>query len=134
MTLAALRTDLVILTCAISAGIHGALVGEHLDEGAGPGVGFVVATVLLAALAVALTRRPTQLVLAGAALVFAGLLASYAFAVTTGLPVLHPERVAVDGLALVTKAVEAAGLVTVATVLRRPSLAVALLEAQGTPT
>ena len=134
MTLAELRTDLVILTCAISAGIHGALVGEHFDEGAGPGVGFVVATVLLAALAVALTRRPTQLVLAGAALVFAGLLASYALAVTTGLPVLHPEREACDGLALVTKAVEAAGLVTVATLLRRPSLAVALLEAKGTPT
>jgi hypothetical protein len=134
VTLAELRTDLVILTCAISAGIHAALVGEHFDEGAGPGVGFVVATVLLAALAVALTRRPTQLVLAGAALVFAGLLASYALAVTTGLPVLHPEREAVDGLALVTKAVEAAGLVTVATLLRRPSLAVALLEAKGTPT
>ena len=134
MTFAELRTDVVILTCAISAGIHGALVREHFDEGAGPGIGFVVATVLLAALAVALTRRPTQLVLASAALVFAGLLASYALAVTTGLPVLHPEREATDGLALFTKAIEATGLVAVASLLRRPTLAVALFEAKGTPT
>jgi len=134
VTFAELRTDVVILTCAISAGIHGALVREHFDEGAGPGVGFVVATVLLAALAVALTRRPTQLVLASAALVFAGLLASYALAVTTGLPVLHPEREATDGLALFTKAIEATGLVAVASLLRRPTLAVALFEAKGTPT
>jgi hypothetical protein len=134
VTLAELRTDVVILTCAISGGIHGALVGEHFDEGAGPGVGFVVATVLLAALAVALTRRPTQLVLASAALVFAGLLASYALAVTTGLPVLHPEREATDALALFTKAIEATGLVAVASLLRRPTLAVALFEAKGTPT
>jgi len=134
VTFAELRTDVVILTCAISAGIHGALVPEHFDEGAGVGAGFVVATVLLAALAVALTRRPTQLVLASAALVFAGLLASYALAVTTGLPVLHPEREATDGLALFTKAIEATGLVAVASLLRRPTLAVALFEAKGTPT
>jgi len=134
MTLSELRVDVVILTCAISAGIHGALVREHFDEGAGLGAGFVVATVLLAALAVALTRRPTQLVLASAALVFAGLLASYTLAVTTGLPVLHPERETVDGLALFTKAIEAIGLALVATLLRRPALPVALLQAKGTPT
>ena len=134
MTLSELGADVVILSCAISAGIHGALVGQHFDEGVGPGAGFLVATVLLAALAVALTRRPAQLVLAGAALVLAGLLASYALAVTTGLPVLQPERESVDALALVTKTVEAIGLLTAATLLRRPSLAVALFEPKGTPT
>ena len=134
MTLSELRVDVVILTCAISAGIHGALVPEHFDEGAGLGASFVVATILLAALAVALTRRPTQLVLASAALVFAGLLASYALAVTTGLPVLHPERETVDGLALFTKAIEAIGLALVATLLRRPALPLAFLQAKGTPT
>ena len=134
MTLSELRVDVVILTCAISAGIHGALVPEHFDEGAGLGAGFVVATVLLAALAVALTRRPTQLVLASAALLFAGLLASYALAVTTGLPVLHPDGETVDGLALFTKAIEAIGLALVATLLRRPALPVASLRAKGTPT
>jgi hypothetical protein len=134
VTLAELRIDIVILTCAISAGIHGALVPEHFDEGVGPGAGFVVATILLAALAVALTRRPSQLVLASAAVVMAGLLASYALAVTTGLPVLHPERESVDALALFTKAVEAIGLVTATTLLRRPSLAVVRPEPKGLTT
>jgi hypothetical protein len=105
------RTDLVIVACAISAGIHGALVPVHFEEGTGAGVGFVVATLLLGALVVALTLRPASgLALAGAALAFAGLIASYAFAITTGLPVLHPGVEPVESLALFTKAVEGAGL------------------------
>ena len=36
-----LRRDVVILACAISAGIHGALVPDHFDEGDGAGLGFV---------------------------------------------------------------------------------------------
>ena len=92
VTLAALRIDLVILACAISAGIHGALVREHFEEGTGAGLGFVAATVLLAVLAVALTRRPSQLAFVATAAVFAGLIASYALVITTGFPVLHPER------------------------------------------
>ena len=134
MTLAELRTDLLILTCAISAGIHGALVPDHFEEGTGAGLGFVVATVLLAVLAVALTRKPTQLALLATAAVFAGLIASYALAITTGLPVLHPEPEAVDGLALFTKAVEAIGVVLAASLLRRPSLAVTLTQPKGTLT
>ena len=58
--LAALRIDLVILACAISAGIHGALVQDHFEEGTGAGLGFVAATVVLAVLAVVLTRRPSN--------------------------------------------------------------------------
>ena len=134
MTLAELRTDVVILACAISAGIHGALVPEHFAEGAGAGLGFVVATVLLAVLAVVLSRKPTQLALLGTVAVFAGLIAGYALAVTTGVPVLHPEVEAVDGLALFTKAVEAGGLVVAARLLRRPSLAVTLTQPKGTLT
>jgi len=45
-----------------------------------------------------------------AALVFAGLIVSYGLAITTGVPVLHPDVEPVDGLALFTKAVEIAGL------------------------
>jgi drug/metabolite transporter (DMT)-like permease len=84
--------DIVILSCAISAGIHAALVPEHFDEGTGPGVGFVLSAVLLVALAVVLTRRSSPLALAAAAAVFAGLLAAYALAVTTGLPFSIPRR------------------------------------------
>ena len=58
MTLAELKGDVVILACAISAGIHGALVPGHFDEGTGAGLGFVAATVALAGLVVWLTWRP----------------------------------------------------------------------------
>ena len=130
MTLTGLRTDLVILVCAISAGIHGALVPHHFEEGAGAGLGFAAATVLLALL----TRKPTQVALLTTGAVFLGLIASYALVITSGFPVLHPEPEAVDGLALFTKAVEAVGLVLAASLLRRPSLALTLSQPKGTPT
>jgi hypothetical protein len=133
VTFAELRTDIVILTCAISAGIHGALVREHFGEGAGAGLGFLAATVLLAALAVALTYNPAQAAFVGAALVFAGLIASYLLAVTTGMPVLHPDAEPVDGLAVFTKAVEVAGLVTAVSVIRGPSFTFHL-QPKGTTT
>jgi ABC-type Mn2+/Zn2+ transport system permease subunit len=128
VTFAELRTDIVILTSAISAGIHGALVPDHFEEGVGAGLGFVAATVLLAALAVRLTREPTQLVLVATAAVFAGLIASYALVIATGVPVLHPEPEAVDALALFTKAVEAVGLVLVTSLLRRPSFDITFIR------
>jgi len=134
MKLAALRLDLVIVACAISAGIHGALVREHFQEGTGAGLGFVAATVVLALLAVVLTRRPSQLALVAAAAVLTGLIASYALVITTGFPVLHPEAEAVDGLAVFTKAVEGAGLVLATSLLRRPSLAISLTQPKGTLT
>jgi hypothetical protein len=131
---AELRTDLVILTCAISAGIHGALAPDHFEEGTGAGLGFVAATVLLAVLAVGLIRKPGQAALLATAAVFAGLIASYALVLTTGFPVLHPEPEAVDALALFTKAIEAIGLVLAATLLRRPTLAITLTQPKGTLT
>lgn len=134
MRLSELRVDIVILACAISAGVHGALIPDHFHEGTGPGVGFLLAAVLPAGLAVFLTRSPTQLALFGTAAVLVGLMASYALAVTTGIPVLHPEVEAVDGLALVTKAVEAVGLLTAASLVRQPVLRLALLQPKGTTT
>jgi len=119
------RVDAVIVSCAISAGIHGALVPEHFEEGAGPGGGFVAATVLLAALILALTREPaSRAVVASTAVVLAGLIASYVLAVTAGVPFLHPEVEPVDRLALVTKAVEVAGLGTAMSLSWRPHGAV----------
>jgi hypothetical protein len=124
VTLAELKGDVVILACAISAGIHGALAPTHFSEGAGAGVGFVAATIALAGLVVWLTLRPTSsLALAAAAAVFLGLLASYALAITSGLPLLHPEPEPVDGLALATKAIEALGLVAASSLLWRPAVA-----------
>ena len=103
--------DLLIVACAVSAGVHAALVPEHLDESTAAGGGFVIATLLLGTLCLELTVRPaTRVVLAAAALTLAGLLVGYALAVTSGMPVLMPEPEPIDGLALATKAVELVGL------------------------
>jgi hypothetical protein len=109
-----LGRDVVILACAISAGIHAALVPGH-------GLPFVAATGLLAGTVLVLTLRPVSArALAAAATVLAGLLGSYALAVTTGLPFLHPHPEPIDGLALATKAIEAVGLATALVLLPRP--------------
>jgi hypothetical protein len=134
VTLRELRLDIVIVACAVSAGIHGALIPEHFEEGTGAGGGFVVATVLLAALAAALTYRPTQLVLLATVATFAGLIAAYVLVLRTGVPVLHPEREAVESLALFTKAVEVVGLVAAASAVHRPAFALTLRHPKGTLT
>ena len=109
-----MRRDVVILACAISAGIHGALVPAHFAEHAAAGAGFVAATVLLAAVAAAVTLRPdSEFLLAAGGMVLVGLLVSYVLATTTGVPVLQPEAEQVDTLALATKAVETAGLAAI---------------------
>jgi hypothetical protein len=124
VNLAGLRGDVVILACAVSAGIHGALVPGHFNEGTGAGLGFVAATVALAGLVVWLTARPASAIaLAAAAAVFLGLLASYALAVTSGVPLLHPESEPVDGLALATKTIEVVGLAAASSLLWRPTAA-----------
>jgi len=133
VTFAELKVDIVILTCAVSAGIHAALAPDHFEEGAGPGIGFVLATVLLSVLAVALTRNPSQAVVLATIVVFAGLIVAYVVVLATGVPVLHPERETVDGLAMFTKAVEAGGLLLAASLLRLPSLA-PILRPKGTLT
>jgi hypothetical protein len=124
ITRAALERDAVIVACAISAGIHGALVPEHLEEGAAAASGFAVSAVLLAALAVAVTRSIRPIFLTGAAAVLAGLIVSYALAITTGVPVLHPDPEPVAGIAVFTKLVELAGLFAAADLLsnRFPAL------------
>ena len=131
-----LRRDVVILACAVSAGIHGALAPAHFDEGLGAGIAFVVSAAMLGGLALWLTLRPAApLPSAVASLVFAGLLLSYALATTTGVPVLHPEPEPVDGLALATKAFELVGLVTALSLLRRrPAISLPLIQPKGTLT
>lgn len=118
--LASPARDVVVLACATSAGIHGALAPEHFAEGAAAGFGFAAATVLLAAMAVRMTFRPASratVVAAGA--VLAGLIASYGLAVTVGFPLLHPESEPLEGLAVATKLVEGAGVLAAAYVVGR---------------
>ena len=124
MSFAELKGDVVILACAISAGIHGALAPAHFSDGAGAGTGFAASAVALIGLVVWLTARPaSRLALLTTGALLLGLLASYALALSSGLPVLHPEPEPVDGLALTTKAIEAIGLVFAARILWRPDAA-----------
>ena len=117
ITRSVLQRDVLILACAVSAGIHAALVPEHLEEGRAAAGGFAVSAVLLAALAIALTFRVAPFLLLASGASMTGLLVSYAFAITTGVPILHPDVEPVEGLALFTKAVEVAGLVAAADLL-----------------
>ncbi|HET9242174.1 MAG TPA: hypothetical protein VFN99_01945 [Gaiella sp.] len=120
MRIADLRSDVVVLACAISAGIHAALVPGHFDEGTGPGLGFAAATVALTGIVLWLTWRPSSTwAVAVAAVTLSGLLASYALAITTGVPLLHPHAEPVEGLALATKAIEAVGLLAATSLLMR---------------
>jgi hypothetical protein len=134
MTVAELRIDGVIVACAVSSGIHAALAPEHFRETAAAGIGFVVAAVVLGVLAVVLTLRPGEPAFAAAAFVFAGLIGSYALAVTTGIPALHPDVDPVDGLALATKAIEAAALVLAVSACRPSHAPLSLTQAKGTLT
>ena len=122
---AGLDRDLVVVACALSAGIHAALAPSHFDEGSATGGGFIAAAVLLGALTVALTRRASAPLVALAAVTLAGLIASYAAAITSGLPVMHPSSEPVDGLAVATKLVEAVGLAAALDLLWRGRPAVA---------
>lgn len=132
---AGLERDLVIVACAVSAGIHAALTPAHLGERAAAGGGFLAAAVVLGAVAVALTRHADVAVLALAAVTLAGLIAGYAFAITSGLPVLHPEPKPVDGLGVATKLIEAVGLAAALDLLWRGRPAVAFRPARkGTVT
>lgn len=133
--LAAIERDVLIVTCAISAGIHAALIREHLAEGAAAGGGFLASAILLAGVVVVLTRRPpTATALAATSALLLGLLASYALAITTDVPVLHPQLEPIEGLALASKAIETIGLVAAVHLLRSGGLTVALtvVQSEGT--
>ena len=126
--------DALIVACAISAGIHAALTPEHFEEGVGAGGGFLVATILLGLVAIGLTRRADDAAPArGAALILAGLLASYGLAVTVGVPLLHPDVEPLDRLALTTKAIELVGLLAALPLLGKAH-SFQPLRPRGTPT
>ena len=118
--------NVVIVACAVSAGVHAALVPDHLAEGTGAGLGFLGSAIVLAGLAAALTRRPSTAALIGTIALLAGLIGSYAAAITSGLPLLHPMPEPVEGFAVFTKAVVAVGLLAAAHLLLRDRSALLL--------
>ena len=105
------RRDGLIVCCAISAGVHAALVPEHMRESVVTGAGFIAATGALAVLVVGLAARPeSRAVTSFAVLVLFGLLVSYAVASTRGIPILHPDVDPIDTVGALTKGVEVLGL------------------------
>jgi plastocyanin len=130
-----------ILICALtaSAGLHLALVPEHLREAPKVGVSFILGSVAALVLAAALLRAATRTVLAASALLLAGMIGAYATAVTVGLGPLGMEHEAVDDVGLVCKAVEVVGVAAALMLLARPerlrggwiALGLAVLAAAG---
>ena len=97
------RRELLLGAVAVSAGVHGGLIPGHVGESRLLGAAFAAAVVSLAATAVGLWRRPESVWPArAAAVVFAGAIGAY---------VVTRAAEPVDALGVVTKLVEAVGLV-----------------------
>lgn len=107
----ATTADLTALVGALSAGVHGALVGPHLEESGAMAVAFVVATAALGIAAVAMALVPTPWVSVATAVLLAGTAVLYLLARTTGIPVLTTHTEPFDALGAATSALELVGAV-----------------------
>lgn len=111
---------MVVFACAASAGIHAGIVPEHLREEPRLGIAFIVAVLALIATGSAMAVRPSAAPVAWtAAIVLGGLILGYIASRTTGIPVLAPDREAIDGVGVVAVGIELLGLIC-ALVLAQP--------------
>ncbi len=107
----ALGSTVVVFACAASAGAHAGLVPAHVQGEPRLGVAFLVAVGLLLSAALAVSACRTDRRVAGAAaLLLGGVALAYLATRTAGIPVLDPEREAVDVVGVATTAVELLGL------------------------
>lgn len=111
----------IAIALAAAAGVHLAVLPEHLRESAWHGGFFAATAATQAALAVAIVRRPRRIVLAGAALHSLAIAGVWAVSRTTGLPfgpagAAEPVGVA-DSLTAVFQLIAAIAAVAL---LRRP--------------
>jgi hypothetical protein len=107
---------LLVLVLASSAGVHAGLVPAHASEAPLAGPLFALSALLLAALTVRVARAPDVIALGAAALLLVALLAAYVATRFVALPPFtHSEPV--DLLGVVTKLIEAGGLVLALRVL-----------------
>ena len=105
------RTALLALAVMFSAGIHAALVPEHLAELPRLGDAFIVAAAVGTVLACALVARPDDprvRLLAG--LFCLGQIAAWALFVTAAVPGFAGTPEGVEPIAIVSKVVEAIGI------------------------
>ena len=107
-----LEQDVVVLACALSAGVHAGLVPEHMHESPLLGMSFAAAAVLAALLAFSLPRLGGTVLLPVAAVVLlSGLIVAYGLSRVSEIPVLGAGQEALDPLGVATKAIEFAGLI-----------------------
>ena len=114
MTLTAKGTGLLALAVTFSAGIHAALVPEHLKEMPPLGYAFIAAAVVGAALAWALVSRPTDPRLPLLAGLFClGQIATWVLFVTVPVPGFSGTPEPIETIALVSKVAELFGILLV---------------------
>ena len=106
------RAGLLALAVTFSAGIHAALVPEHLREMPRLGYAFIAAATIGGVLAWALVSRPDDRRLPSVAGLFClGQIAAWALFVTVPVPGFSGTPEPVETIALVSKAVELAAVV-----------------------
>jgi len=108
------RAGLLALAVTFSAGIHAALVPEHLKEMPPLGYAFIAAAVIGGVLAWALVSRPNDrrvTLLAG--LFCLGQIVTWVLFVTVPVPGFSGTPEPVEGIALVSKAAELLGVLLV---------------------
>jgi drug/metabolite transporter (DMT)-like permease len=111
MTSTRTRVGLLALAVTFSAGIHAALVPEHLEEMPRLGYAFAAAAAVGAVLAVALVARSgDRRIPAVAGLFCLGQIAAWALFVTVPLPGFSGRPEPIEAIALVSKAVELAAV------------------------
>src|SRR5262245_52770357 len=114
------RLGLLALAVTFSAGIHAALVPEHLQEMPPLGYAFIAAAVIGSGFALALILRPNNPrfpLLAG--LFCLGQILTWALFISVPVPGFSGTPEPIEGIALVSKAAELTGLL-VALVLVQP--------------
>jgi hypothetical protein len=128
--------NVVAACCAASAGVHAALVPEHLDENALLGTGFAVAAVLLFASTLAFCggRAASPLAAPATAVLLVALIGAYALSRTVGLTLIGAEVETVDGIGVATQVVQAVGLVAAIALTNPASALTALARGKETRT
>jgi hypothetical protein len=92
--------------------VHAVLAPLHFQEGPALGLGFAVAAIALAAVAIGLDRRPhSARARQAAALLLGALILAYLATRVTAVPLLGEHRESLDAVGVVTKLIEALGLV-----------------------
>jgi hypothetical protein len=114
------RQRALVLALAASAGAHAALVPTHSAEKPLVGVLFACSALALAGCSVLVDRSERRGVLVTAALLLGALLALYAASrMVVVWPLPHVESL--DAVGVITKLLEAAGLMLALSLLRAPS-------------